>query len=125
MSGGLTFDTGALIALERRRQRIAQAYTTAVAGGLIVTVPAVVITEWWRGRSDVREKILRGVRIEPTDEVLAKAAGEALAAVAGATSVDAIVMASAARRGDIVYTTDLADLERLRGYFRGVRVLSC
>ena len=47
---GLTFDTGALIALERRRQRMARIYATAVAGGLLVTVPAVVVSEWWRGR---------------------------------------------------------------------------
>jgi hypothetical protein len=46
---GLTFDTGALIGLERRRQRISRVYTTAVAEGLVVTVPAVAICEWWRG----------------------------------------------------------------------------
>ncbi len=50
--------------------------------------------------------------------------GEALAAVKGATLVDAVVMASAATRGDIVYTADVTDLERLRRHFPGVRVLS-
>ena len=124
MSAGLTFDTGALIALERRRQRIAQVYTTAVADGLIVTVPAVVISEWWRGASDVRTKIVRGLRIEPIDLELAKAAGEAVVAVPGATVIDALVMASAARRGDVVYTSDFHDLDRLRSYFRVVRVLN-
>jgi predicted nucleic acid-binding protein len=123
VSVGLTFDTGALIALERRRQRISRVYTTAVEDGLIVTVPAAVITEWWRGRSDVRETILRGVRIEPMDVSLAKAAGEALSAVPGATVVDALVMASAARRGDIVYTSDFDDMDRLRSYFPSVRIL--
>lgn len=34
----------------------------------------------------------------------------------------AIVMASAALRGDVVYTTDVADLERLRSFFPSVRV---
>jgi predicted nucleic acid-binding protein len=120
---GLTFDTGALIALERRRQRIARVYTTAVADRLIVTVPAVVVSEWWRGRSDLRELILRGVRIEPLDPELAKRAGEALASVRGATVVDAIVMASAARRGDVVYTSDFEDLVRLQRQFPAVRVL--
>lgn len=124
MSWGLTFDTGALIALERRRQRVARVYATAVADGVPVTVPAVVITEWWRGRSDARELILRGLRIEPLDDGLAKVAGEAIAAIGGATAVDAIVMASAARRGDIVYTSDVGDLERLREHFPGVRVLA-
>jgi hypothetical protein len=121
---GLTFDTGALIGLERRRQRIGQVYRTAVEDGLIVTVPAAVIAEWWRGRSDTRETILEGVRVEPLDDALARLAGEALAAVGGATTVDAIVMASAARRGDVVYTVDFADLVRLQVFFQSVRVLA-
>jgi hypothetical protein len=36
----------------------------------------------------------------------------------------AIVMASAARRGDVVYTSDFADLQRLQSVFPTVRVLS-
>jgi hypothetical protein len=121
---GLTFDTGALIALERRHQRIARVYATAVADALPVTVTAVVIAEWWRGRTVARETILRGIRIEEMGLPLAKLAGDALVAVTGATVVDAIVMASAARRGDIVYTSDVADLERLRAFFPGIRVLA-
>ena len=121
---GFTFDTGALIALERRRQRMSRVFKTAVVDGLVITVPAVVVGEWWRGRSDVRETILHGVRVEWLDPDLAKSAGEALASVRGATLVDALVMASAARRGDTVFTSDLTDLERLRSYFPGVRVLS-
>ncbi len=120
---GLTFDTGALIALERRRQRMAQIYRTAVEDGLIMTVPSPVVAEWWRGRSDVRERLLRGVRVEALDTELAKLAGDALAAVSKATTIDAIVMASAARRGDVVYTSDLRDLARLQGFFPTVRVL--
>lgn len=124
MSAGLTFDTGALVALERRRQRIAHVYATAVADGIPVTVPAVVVAEWWRGRSDEREIIVRGVRIEDTNVELAKLAGEAIAAVPGATAVDALVMASAARRGDVVYTSDFTDLQRLLAYFPTVRLLA-
>ena len=121
---GLTFDTGALIALERRRQRIARAYATAVADRALVTVPAVVVAEWWRGRTDVRDLILRGLRIEDTGASLAKLAGEALSAVPGATPIDAIVMASAAQRGDIVYTSHPGDLDRLRAFFPAVTVLA-
>jgi len=124
VSLGITFDTGALIALERRKQRISRVYTTAVADGIIVTVPAAVIVEWWRGRSDARDTILRGVRVEPLDTQLAQVAGVALAATRGATPVDALVMASAARRGDVVYTSDFEDLDRLRTHFPVVRVLS-
>ena len=124
LSVGLTFDTGALIALERRHQRMARVYATAVGDGILITVPAVVIAEWWRGRSDAREMILRGVRVEATSVDLARLAGEALAAVPGATAIDALVMASAARRGDIVYTSDVGDLEQLRSYFPAVRLLA-
>jgi predicted nucleic acid-binding protein len=120
---GLTFDTGALLALERRRLRMRQVLEHALAKDQPITVPADVVGEWWRGRTDLREKILEAVDVEPLSESLAKVAGEALAAVAGATLVDAIVMASAASRGDVVYTSDAADLERLRKHFPGVRVL--
>lgn len=45
-------------------------------------------------------------------------------AVRGATAIDAIVVASAALRGDAVLTSDPHDLLRLADYFGGVRVLS-
>jgi hypothetical protein len=121
---GVTFDTGALIGLERRHQRIARVYATAVADGIPVTVPAVVVAEWWRGRSDVRDLILRGIRVEATTAEVARSAGEALAHVPTATVIDALVMASAARRGDLVYTSDIADLQLLQTYFPAVRLLA-
>lgn len=121
---GITFDTGALIGLERRRARISKVYTTAVADGIMVTTPAVVIAEWWRANSNARRTILRGLRVELVDTELAQLAGEASAAIQGATAVDAIVMASAARRGDVVYTSDMDDLQRLASYFPSVRILA-
>ena len=87
-------------------------------------MPADVVAEWWRGRSDIREHILASVRVEPLTLGLARLAGESMAQVKGATSVDAIVMASAAQRGDVVYTSDLADLDRLRAFFPSVRVFA-
>ena len=120
---GITFDTGALIALERRRQRMKEVVERALANDQRITVPAGVVGEWWRGRTDEREAILECVDVEPLTEALAKVAGEALSAIKGATLVDSIVMASAASREDIVYSNDVEDLERLRRYFPGVRVL--
>jgi hypothetical protein len=58
------------------------------------------------------------------DEQLARATGEALAALPSATIVDAIVMTLAAQRDAVVYTSDIDDLEELRAYYPGVRVLS-
>ena len=121
---GITLDTGALIALERRRQRMKEIVERAIATDQTLTVPAVVVGEWWRGRTDLRDVILDSVDVEPLTEALAKIAGKALAVVMGATLVDAIVMASAASRGDIVYTSDVADLEAIRRHFPSVRVLA-
>jgi predicted nucleic acid-binding protein len=120
---GITFDTGALLALERRRQHMRAVLERALARDQPITVPADVVAEWWRGRTDLREGILASVDVEPLTVTLARVAGEALAAVRGATVVDAVVMASAASRGDVVYSSDVDDLERLRHYFPGVRVL--
>jgi hypothetical protein len=120
----LTLDTGALIALERRRERIWKVLHRARTLGAVPVVPADVVAEWWRGRSDIREHILASVVVEPLSERLARLAGECLASMAGATTVDAIVMASAAQRGDAVYTSDVGDLERLRGFFPTVRVFA-
>lgn len=120
---GLTFDTGALIALERRKQRMRQIVERALAKDQPITVPADVVGEWWRGRTDLREAILESVDVEPLTVALAKLAGEALALVPGATLVDAVVMASAAARGDVVYSSDIDDLEKLLRVFPGVRIL--
>lgn len=120
---GVTFDTGALIALERKSKRMRDALATATARRLPITVPAPVVTEWWRQPSGVQARILRAVDVEPLTEQIAKLAGEAIAAIPTATPIDAIVMASAAMRGDVVYTSDYDDLERLRSYFPNVRVL--
>lgn len=123
MKDGITFDTGALIALERRAQRARKIFERATELKVRITVPSPVLTEWWRGRSDVRDHIVAAVRIEPLSERVAKLAGEAVASVPGSTAIDAIVMASAAQRGDIVYTSDVDDLQALATHFRAVRVL--
>ena len=120
----IVFDTGALVALERRKQRAVQVWTTAKEDELEIFVSGAVIAEWWRERTDVRERILAGITIEPVEGRLGRAAGEALAATPGATVVDAIVMALAARLGAVVFTSDVENLEELRAFFPGVRVLS-
>ncbi len=120
-----TFDTGMLIALERRKARATEAFRAIVTRGFLPIVPAVVYAEWWRGRTDVREEILAAVVLEEMPAPLCRAAGEALGAVRGSTLADAIVMASAALRGGgIVYTSDLDDLKKLQRHFPTVRLLS-
>ncbi len=118
-----TFDTGALIALERRRPRMRHILELSLADATPIVVPSVCVAEWWRGRTDHREEILRAVIVEHTDDALVRLAGEALAQVSGATCVDAMVMATAARRGGVVFTSDAGDLQRLQRVFPSVRVL--
>jgi len=121
---GVTLDTGALVAIERRKRRGAQLLDLARQRLVLLAVPVPVVTEWWRGRTDVREKILDAVLIEPLSLAVAKSAGEALAALPEATSIDAIVMAFAASRGDVVFTSDVDDFTRLQERFRSVRMLA-
>lgn len=123
MRAGVTADTGFLIGLERNKDRALGVLSKL--GRQRVTVPVAVVAEWWRG-SHRQRHVLRLVDAEQMTTELAKRAGVAVATVPGATTIDAIVMASAAMRGDVVYTSDFGDLERLRlEHFRAVpRVLS-
>ena len=125
MALGLTFDTGALIALERRSQRMSDVFRRATQRGIPITVPAAVIAEWWRGQKGrLCRDILSSFEVEPLGIDLAMIAGEALASTGGPSAVDAIVVASAAQRGDIVYTSDPEDLGRLAERFANIRILS-
>jgi predicted nucleic acid-binding protein len=120
-----TFDTGMLIALERRKRRATEAFRAIVQRGFLPVVPAVVYAEWWRGGTDVRQELLAAVIVEDMPPLLCRAAGEALGAVRGSSLADAVVMASAALRGGgVVYTSDLDDLVRLSRHFPTVRVLA-
>jgi predicted nucleic acid-binding protein len=120
----ITFDTGAIIALERRKERAMKVYTHAKDRGFVVATPNVTAAEWWRGRTDLREEVWRGLLVESTSDETVKLAGVALGKVRGATTVDAIVAAFAAQRTGIVYTSDVGDFERLRSFFPTLRVFA-
>jgi predicted nucleic acid-binding protein len=102
----------------------------AQAGKDRITVPAAAMVEWWRGPEKGRQLIRTMFDIEPLDEDLAKRAGEALASlrrgahVDASVTIDAVIMASAARRGDVVFTSDVDDLGRFSRHFPNVRILS-
>ena len=121
---GATYDTGMLVALERKKTRALAIHERLFELGAPITVPWAVVVEFWRGRTDRREAILRSVDVEAPSLLLARRAGEALGAIERATIVDAIVMASAAGRGDVVYTSDYGGLARLQRRFPSVRVLA-
>jgi len=120
-----TLDSGALIAIERRKHRAVHLLATGR-----VVVPSICIAEWWRGRTDRREDILRAVHIDWLNESTLCLAGEALVTVPRRNgecplTIDAVVMASAAsRRGDVLVTSDPDDMMRLQVFFPAVRILA-
>jgi predicted nucleic acid-binding protein len=112
------------------RTRVLHVIAVAEAERRPVTVPSVVIAEWWRGASPMRNRVRRSIQVEAVDEGVARLAGEALAwlgkraGVDASVTIDAVVMASAARRGDVVFTADIHDCRRFQAFFPGVKVLS-
>jgi len=119
---GVTFDTGALIGLERRTERMKAVIARIAARQLPITIPSVVVAEWYREQRDWRRILALAKTVEPVSAVLAELAGKALRATGRSNAIDAIVMASAAGRGDVVYTSDVEDLLGFSDVFPGVRV---
>ena len=113
----MTLDSGALIAYERGLPRMVDLIALTAERGLVPTVPAVVVAETWRGRprSARIARLLAACEVEELDEPLAREAGLLLGLHPGAGTVDALVAASALRRGNAVATSDPVDLRRLLG----------
>jgi predicted nucleic acid-binding protein len=127
--GGLTLDTGALLALERHRRDVGRVVEAAVLTGARITVPANAMAEWWRGRTDRREYVRKMFVVQDVDEQIAKLAGEALASLKRGrpdrhdrVTIDATVMATAALYGANLYTGDLEDMQRFQGFFPSVKL---
>lgn len=115
----MTFDTGVLIALERRHAGALALLRACRLSRATITIPATVVAEWWRG---THRDLLDVGTLEALTPALAEQAGELLAQTKGSNTVDATVIASAARRGDIVVTGDQNDLRALSRFARGVSV---
>jgi len=116
---GVTFDTGMLVALERRKAGALAILKACKLSRASITIPAGVVAEWWRGE---HRAILECGDLEPLSPQLAQKAGELLAATGRSNAVDATVIASAAQRGDLVVTGDLEDLRELAAHAPGVEV---
>lgn len=111
---GLTYDTGALIAAERADISVWEFHEQAIAAGAIPTVPAGVLAQAWRGGPQaLLSRLLAGCEIEPFDEPEARAAGSACAQAGTSDLVDAAVVVGASTRGDVIFTSDVGDLERI------------
>lgn len=104
-------------------ERVRAWLEVAIEEGTVPTIPTVTVAEAWQGGRSARiARLLGASTIEVLDTALAKDASLLRLKVPGSGVVDAIVVASAARRRDIVLTTDPKDLSLLAEYAPGVRI---
>jgi hypothetical protein len=125
-AAGLTFDTGALIALDRGDRRVIALLQEASRRRLPLRVPAGVIGQAWRDgrRQAMLSRFLRTreVDVHVLDQPAARAAGELCGAAGTADVIDATVVLIARPTRDVVLTSDPDDLLRLDPTLRVERV---
>ena len=114
---GVTLDTGALIAIEAGKRRMALLVERAVAAGAELAIPAGVVAQAWRGsaRQARIAKLLqlRVTSVVPLDTKLALRVGATCAATGAADVVDVSVALCARDRGHPVVTSDPADIAKI------------
>lgn len=114
---GVTFDAGALIALDRDDRRMVVLLARARETGAPVTVPASALAQAIR-RPEQQVRLTRFIR-QPTTDVVdlgrvdATNVGRLLAASGTSDIVDAHVVICAHRSGQPIVTSDPGDLRRL------------
>ncbi len=118
-------DSGALLALERGRREVALLLREALGGGG-VAIPSGVLAQTWRGGPrQARIGALIGdrrVQVPALDREAALGVGRLLAATGSSDVVDGQVALVATARGDVVVTSDAADVRRLAPALRVVEV---
>lgn len=114
---GLTLDTGALIAIERRERATELLLKEARRSKIEIVIPAGVLAQAWRdGRKQARlaELIASGdTEIEVLDDERARAAGQLCGVTRTSDVIDASVVLCAKTRNHRVATSDPDDLRRL------------
>ncbi len=113
--GGVTYDTGALIAADRNDRRMWALHAGLLALEVSPTVPTTVLAEAWRGgpRHASLSRFLSLCTSEPLTEDRAKAVG-VLAARAGHDDiVDVAVVEGAVRRRDAVVTSNPTHIRKI------------
>src|SRR5579863_4877305 len=112
---GITYDAGALIAAERGERRMWARHRALLLRREVPTVPAPVLAQAWRGtaRQAQLARLVAGCDIEFLDDVRAKATGIVAGRARTIDIVDACVVEGAARRHDLVITSDPGDLHSI------------
>jgi hypothetical protein len=114
---GVTFDAGGLIALDRNDRRVLALVSRAAEHGMRITIPATALAQAIRNPAR-QARLSRLIRQAGTDLIAlngpdATAVGLLLARTATADVVDAHVVVCARRAGQVVVTSDAADLSRI------------
>lgn len=104
-----------LVAFDRNEREAWVVLRRLVNRGEVPTVPTVVTAQAWRDgrRQSQLARALRDCRAETLSDELARKAGELCRRSKTADVVDAVVIESARRRSDDVYTADIGDMEHL------------
>ena len=108
---GIVYDAGALVAAERRNNKMWALHEDALAAGIVPVVPAVVLAQVWRGGPQAElSRLLKGCDVVGDDELIARAAGRACGVSDTSDVVDAIVVVNAITRSALTVTSDPGDL---------------
>lgn len=110
----IVLDAGALIALERNDRAMWAVLKLAALDGSDVLVPSAALAQVWRGGA-AQAQLSRALDhcVIASFDAVARPVGE-LCGRAGTSDIcDAQVALVAARRGDVLYTSDLDDMRRL------------
>lgn len=117
----IAVDTGALKAVEKKAQRMADRWETAVSNNIPLVTTALVIAEWWHDTQFTR-LMAKTLRIAAVDEAFAKQLKNARVYVESAvkaarrekpismTDVALVVLAGSAN-AKVIYTGDVEDVQ--------------
>lgn len=110
----LVLDAGALVAVERGKREIVALLKGELEEERVPRTHGGVVGQVWRGGSRQARlaRLLRGVSVEPLDDLLGRRAGVLLGRAGTSDVVDAAVVLLA-EDGDWIVTSDPGDLERL------------
>ncbi|WP_125774254.1 PIN domain nuclease [Antribacter gilvus] len=111
---GIVYDTGALLAAERRDVRFLAMHAEFLRAGVHPVVPVVVLAQAWRGGpQDGISRLLKGCQVRADDERTGRTAGVVCGMAGSSDVVDALVVTTAALLGAVVVTSDPDDIGRL------------
>lgn len=113
--GGVTYDTGALIAGERNDRRMWALHAGLLAEEVVPVVPVPVLAEAWRGgaRQASLVRLMALCEVEAMTEDQAHRVGVLAGRARHDDVVDVTVVEGAIRRGDAVVTSNRAHIARI------------